>query len=450
MKAVKLKTIVLLIWGAILLLSIGLGFSLLTDENMRAVLAPPAEQATASDTPRPATKTATAGPAFVYLPSATARAATAIPVTPSPSYIAPLPMLQYVVTLPANANPLTGLIPDDPAFLNRRPVAVKISSFPRKMVRMVQSGLTQADLVYEYYIEDGLTRFIAVYYSKDASRAGPVRSGRYFDEYIMRMYHSSLVFGHADKRVEDHLLESDLRTLLFEEQDRFFPPLWNSSSGDAETKLFVDTAGVGPKLADNSRQEIRASLFASLLYPQALPAIDRIYTHYSVYSYNYWEYDPARQVYMRFSDAADALSLGQGEVYAPHFDTFTGMQLTSDNVVVLVVPHIFHNEFDREDQVIDISLNGSGDAYVFRNGRMIRATWSRDRQDQPFQLTDEKGFAVPMKPGNTYYQVIDPESTISQPGTSMDFRFFIPLLKVTPTPTPYGWEPSPTPTKVKH
>jgi hypothetical protein len=429
-----------------------MGVMALANADVRAMLAPApaAATVTASRTPPPATKTATPGTGMRLMPSATARAATAIPITATPPFITLMPMVQYAVTLPAGANPLTGLMPADPAALNRRPVAVKISSFPRGLVRPYQSGLTRADQVFEYYIEDGLTRFIAVFYGSDASRAGPVRSGRYFDEYIMRMFHSSLVYGHADKRVEDHLLESDLRSLLFEEQDSYFPPLWDNGSKNAENRLYVDTAGVGPKLSDNSPQQIRPALYASLLYPAALPAINRIYTHYSIYSYNYWEYDPANKRYQRFSDAADSAGLGQGEVYGAHIDNLTGTQISAENVVVLVVPHIFHNEFDRADQVLDITLNGTGAAYVFRDGRMIPATWMRDKLDQPIQLTDLKGFTVPMKVGVTFYQVIDPESTISQTADVMDFRFFTQLRKVTPTPTPYGWEPTATPTKTKH
>lgn len=454
MKVSRLKAIVLIIWGMVAGLVILLGIVALNSPDMLNMLSSSAEQPAAA-TPRaispPATNTATANPGIIYLPSATARAATPMPETPTPPFSGPLPMVQYNSTLPANADPLTGLVPADPNILNRRPIAVKVSSFPRGMVRPVQMGLTRADLVYEYFIgDDQLTRFIAVYYSQDAERAGPVRSGRYFDEYIMRMYHSSLVFVNADKRVEKHLLESDLLPLLFLPREDNFPPLWDSGSRNAETRVFVNTAGIGAKLTDNSRQNLRASLFASLLYPLSLPSVNRIYTHYSVYSYNYWQYDPGRQVYLRFSDAADASSAGVGEVYAPHIDHLTGEQLSTDNVVVLIVPHIFHNEFDRADALIDITLNGSGDAYLFRNGRMIKAIWFRDQVDQPIQLKDENGLPVPMKPGVTYYQVIDPESSIKKSDETMEFFFFIPLLKVTPTPTPFGWEPTATPTKKKH
>ena len=449
MKASKLKTLALILWGLILGICGLLGVTLFASQDLRSGLIPAqaGPLTNPSQTVSAPTLTLTPSPARVYLPSATARAATAMPVTLTPTPGQILPVLQYLVTLPADVDPLTGLRLAQPEMMKRRPLAVKVSTFPRGIVRPHQSGLTRADLVYEYYIEDGLTRFIAVYYSQDAARAGPVRSGRYFDEYVMRMYHAALVFANADERVEKPLLESDLMHLLFLPRDDNCPPLCRDTSIEGYNNVFVDTAGVGPKLSDNSPQQLRASLFGSLMYPMAMPAVNRVYTHYSIYSYNYWEYDPARQVYMRFSDAADATSFAQGETYAPHIDNLNGAQLSADNVVVLLVPHIFHNEFDRADQLVDITLNGRGDAYLFRDGRMLKVSWVRDLVDQPIQLEDQDGRPVPLKPGVTYYQVIDPESTFKQTGDNMDFFFYTPLREVTPTPTPFGFVPSPTPRK---
>jgi len=449
MKASTLKKLALLMWGVVILICGLLGVTVLPNSHIPLAFNPAINsiEGTPSKSPLPPTITLTPTPAIIYLPSATARAVTVMPVTETPTPGQIVPILQYSLDLPKDTDPLTGLKPEQPELLNRRPVAVKISSFPRGIVRPVQSGLTHADLVYEYYIEDGLTRFIAVFYSQDAQRAGPVRSGRYFDEYIMRMYRSSLVFANADERVEKHLLESDLKPLLFLPRDDNCPPLCRDTSIQGYNNVFVDTSGVGPKLSDNSRQDLRASLFGALLYPMALPAINRIYTHYSIYSYNYWEYDPARRIYKRYSDTADATTFTQGEIYAPHIDNLTGEQLTADNIVELVVPHIFHNEFDREDQVFDITIDGSGDAYLFRDGRLLKTRWVRDKIDQPIKLEDENGQPVPMRQGITYYQVINPESSIAQSGDEMEFSFFTPLRKVTLTPTPYGFVPSPTPRK---
>jgi hypothetical protein len=96
-------------------------------------------------------------------------------------------------------NPLTGLPIADPALLLRRPIAIKVTNYPRYV--RPQPGLSFADVVYEYYLEEGISRFIAVYYGQDASRVGPVRSGRLFDEHVFNMYDAIFVFGYADPDV---------------------------------------------------------------------------------------------------------------------------------------------------------------------------------------------------------------------------------------------------------
>ena len=87
-------------------------------------------------------------------------------------------------------DPLTGLPPADPSLLQRRPLAIKVENFPR--YTRPQYGLTQADVVFEYYAQQFETRFIAVFYGNNPNMVGPVRSGRYFDEHVVRMYHAFL------------------------------------------------------------------------------------------------------------------------------------------------------------------------------------------------------------------------------------------------------------------
>ena len=130
---------------------------------------------------------------------------TPLPPTPTERVILPeiLPAGVNVpaFTLPKDLNPLTGLPPSDPALMERRPLAIKVANYPR--YNRPQYGLTLADNIYEYYIEGGLTRFIAVFYGNNSEWVGPVRSGRYFDENIQRMYQAFLVFKFADPRVLD-------------------------------------------------------------------------------------------------------------------------------------------------------------------------------------------------------------------------------------------------------
>ena len=96
---------------------------------------------------------------------------------------------------PANVDPLTGLPVSDPALLQRRPMLIKVSNLPRNV--RPQWGLSLADLIFEYYTEEGSTRFAAIFYSKDASMVGPIRSGRFIDGDLVQGYKAVFAFGSA-------------------------------------------------------------------------------------------------------------------------------------------------------------------------------------------------------------------------------------------------------------
>lgn len=167
-------------------------------------------------------------------------------------------------------------------------------------------------MVYEYYIEWLNTRFIGIFYGQDASQIGPVRSGRYFDEHILRMYHAYFVFNFADPFKEmPYFLGGDLQKFLVVpggncDVQPFFTSRVSHGIGDPahyecyfnSTRFSAYPAQAG---ADNTRQSLRNGVF-SLLAPAEGAAVDRIFTHYSRCDYNYWQYDPATTRYLRYQE----------------------------------------------------------------------------------------------------------------------------------------------------
>ncbi len=436
MKTTFLKKLLFGLWGSILLFGGGLTYWLISSGNIDILLAQPQPFSAAQ-----------APPALTMTPPAATRPPSPTPTetnTPRPTLFFPTSTLVPLIglpgpinttgKLPSNVSPLTGLQVPDEQILNRRPVAVKIVNYPRT-VRAYQFGLMRADIVYEYYIEDGISRFVAIYYGQNAEKAGPVRSGRYFDEHIMRMYHAALVFANADKRVEDYLLESDLKPLLFLERNSLCPPLCRDKSISGFNNLFVDTAGVGLLLSSNERQDIRPSFFYHVPTVSGSAQILRIETEYSAYAYHYWEYDGLTKSYYRYSDTIDARD-GKEKEYAQHIDQLTKEAVRTKNLVILIVPHLFNNYYDRQDQVFNISLLGEGEAYLFREGVLFKGKWIRDAIDQPIRLVDASGNILPFSTGNTFFTVLNPESTVTQDGSTMKFVFWIPPRSFTPTPSP--------------
>jgi hypothetical protein len=292
-----------------------------------------------------------------------------------------------------------------------------------------QSGLTLADVVYEYYIEWGETRFIAVFYSNDSPMVGPVRSGRYFDEHIARMYHAFLVFKSADPRELSYLKESDLNEFLvivgFGGCSPYFTGPYKRDSYNNQffnTTKWADCAV--KKGVDNSIQGLRGGFFTDVA-PESALEVSRIFSYYSPQSYNFWNYDPATHKYFRYQEAND-IDKGKSETYTALLDAQTGLPVTAENVVVLFVPHIFANTFNADDEVYNIDLLDFGNAYVFRDGTAIPALWNRPDDDQPILLTTLDGSPIYLRPGRTFYQVMGTTSAYSQNGTDWHFIFQTP------------------------
>lgn len=327
-------------------------------------------------------------------------------------------------------NPLTGLPVTDPAFLQRRPLAIKIANSPDYI--RPQSGLTLADVVYEYYIEWGDTRFVAVFHSNDYNieRVGPVRSGRYFDEHIARMYHSFLMFKGADPREMDYFNSLDISSLLISVGIGTCPPYFiGHYKRDSYNNVFFNTtiweACVKKKGLDNSPQTISGGFFSEETPLNPL-SVSRIYSFYSVFNYNYWEYDPINRIYIRYQESKDLVGFRKVEVYEPLSDDYTKQPVTAENVVVLFVPYIFTNQNQAEDEVYNPSLIDYGNAYVFRDGVAIPAQWNRTSIDQPILLTNLDGTPIYLRPGQTFYQVMGVTSKQILNGSEWRFEFATP------------------------
>jgi hypothetical protein len=371
------------------------------------------EVPTETSTPIPATPTAEQ---FDLKPSS----------TPLPS---PTPFVSQLHfspdTFPAGVDPLTDLPVGDPSLLERRTMAIKVTNFPRSV--RPQWGLSLADNVYEYYLENLITRFIGVFYGQDASRVGPVRSGRFFDEHIVRMYKSIFVFAYADDRVIDPWTESDLKNFLVIERPDNCPPLCRIGPKGAYNTLYANTQqltdyvrGLG---TNDDRQNLTGFAFDANAPASNLPG-EKVSISYSFVSYNQWEYDPANQRYLRFQETQDAKD-GQ-ESYALLTDSLTGEQLAANNLVVLLIPHEYYVH-TATTEMVKMNFFGSGDAYAFRDGKMYAIRWERDQAADLLQLKYPDGRYYPLKPGNVWFEVLGQTSNVMQKADhSWRFEFAIP------------------------
>jgi hypothetical protein len=204
------------------------------------------------------------------------------------------------------------------------------------------------------------------------------------------------------------------------------PPLCRDDRIDDYNNYFLDTTKVGADLkwagTSNERQTLTGMAFTTIP-PFSTRRADRIFTRYSVYAYNYWQYDPTAQRYLRFAETTNTDS-GQDPAYTPQMDALDGQQVAADNVVVLFVRHIHNPQSTGEMYVFD--LYNSGQAFIFRDGRVYAARWVRTAFDALLSFTDPGGNPLPLKTGTTFFQVIGLSSAYSNDGGDWFFDFQMP------------------------
>lgn len=366
----------------------------------------------------PPTATRTAFPASTATPTpAPTRTATSTPTAPA----TPTPAAYGPSGFPAFINPLTGLSVNDPQTLQRLPVLVKISNFPRSL--RPHAGLSFADLVFEYYIGAGSTRFTAIFYGQDTEQAGPVRSARLIDAALGNAYQGILAFASADPFVYARIVAA-LQDRAITESASTCPGLCRTGSGDVNS-VFVDTAELTKFAVEERKIPTSAPNLDGMRFDPVPPEEgtdgERLQVRFSLAAISEWRYDPASNAYLRWIESADA---GNSISLVPLTDRLTGQQLAFDNVVVLFAAY---TELKPTLHDIEFPANTFGRrAILFRDGQAFELIWKMSAANRPLQFFLSDGTTpAPFKPGNSWFEVVGLNSLVqeSSPGVwEVDFR----------------------------
>ena len=298
-------------------------------------------------------------------------------------------------------NPLTGLEVDDPATLERRPIAVKISNSPAQFVRP-QSGLSQADLVFEHVTEGPITRFTAVIYGQTPPDIGPIRSARLIDLEIPVMYDAALVFSGSSIGVSRKLFRSDFSDRIL----RTNVPGYYRTRADKpyEHTLYGDPSRLWEELearGENQAPTLAPNLTLSSEPPPNGSSAESFIVKYRDWSRIDWKFDPASGRYLRWAD---------GE---PHVDANSGEQLSAANVLILFAEHhldtaICEYQVGNECRAhsMEIRIWGQGQAVLFRDGQQYDGYWTRFGREAMLTFIDLDGSPLPLQLGNTWFQVM--------------------------------------------
>jgi len=328
--------------------------------------------------------------------------------TATPSWIGP-------DSYPEDVNPLTGLKVESPEQLERRPIMIKVSNYPASL--RPHSGLSYADMVFSYFIGEGMTRYLALFYGQDATQVGPVRSGRLIDSQLVNLYGGFLGMVGADRTVWADIAGA-LPGRFLTEMPVNCPALCDNGYGTA----FANTEAFTQRVRDLGLEDLRPEL-SGLRFDEMVPkggqVATKLWLYISYYNQVGWDYQTETGVYLRSQEKTQP----DGTVLLdPMTDRTTGEQLAFDNVVILFA---WHNIIKPELIGIELQNVEDGRAILLRDGWMFEITYSAASPTSPLRFYDSDGNPIAFKPGNTWVEIVGLGTTVEElePG-SWKVRFF--------------------------
>ena len=289
-------------------------------------------------------------------------------------------------TLAAGIDPTINGLPAEEDSYERRVVAVKIDNHP---AARPQSGLQDADAVYEVLVEGGLTRFIAMFHQTDNEFVGPNRSGRPTDAALMAPLDGAFQISGAQSWVRDIFRKADVNVVYDNGITTFRMP-----HRKAPHNLYTSTPAIREFSDDQGwPDEAPRALFNYGNEPTpTTETAETITFDWSTQPNVIWEWDGEQ--YLRFNKTT------------PHEwvdgDSQSG-QVVFDTLVVLKGDqYIASSPSGAGSSVPAVHTTGSGEALVFHSGGLFEATWERETVEDMIRVVDDEGNDVILPPGRVW------------------------------------------------
>jgi hypothetical protein len=269
-------------------------------------------------------------------------------------------------------------------------------------------GVDQADVVYEEVVEDGLTRLAAIFNSGAPDVVGPVRSVRKTDQSLVWPIGGIFAYSGGAQYAIDSINTAPVVQL---DESRAGPLMFRDHSRPSWYTLF---AHVDQMYAKCGKPVPPPPLF-TYRAANAAAAGDPVASFHVGFEAGFatdWSWDAASSTWKRSL-------FNRPETVA------SGAPLAPKNVVVMFVQYV-GGDASYHDIGAEAQITGSGTAWVFTGGKVVKGTWSRPDKAKPAKLLDAAGAEIKLAPGQTWVEL--PQTNYA--------------VTVTPPPTPSSTTPS--------
>lgn len=278
-----------------------------------------------------------------------------------------------------------------------RPIAVMIDNDDKNA--LPHSGIKDAYMVYEMYVEGRATRFMALFKNTQAERIGPVRSSRhYFLDYALEHDAIYVHYGWSPKAITDikALGVNNINGVQGADgnvfwRERKYKNDWHSAYTSTD-KILARAVEKG------YRTESAAAPLQ--MNPRDVdpnwPALTSLALPYAGFYKVSFEYDEESASYLRYLNGS------------PHV-LYDGAHLAAKNIIIMRVRvRSLGDGTDRQD----IETVGRGEGYFLTMGKYLPITWEKPSRTGRTVYKNAAGEEIILNPGQTWVELITPEMDI--------------------------------------
>jgi hypothetical protein len=281
----------------------------------------------------------------------------------------------------------------------RAALAVKVDNTERGRP---QAGLTDADVVFEEMVEGGLTRLLAVYHSHDPEQAGPVRSARSTDLFILAELGRPLfAWSGANPTFAAAVHAADIIDVgvgampdAYRREPARQAPYNLFASPEQLRRAATGSDGAStPPPALFSYREAGAAPSGGGIEPASgfrTTGAGPLATAFA------WDWEPSTATWIRSQNGT------------AHVDD-RGTPIRATNVIVRITPYRDSGIRDSVGAVVpEAAAVGEGEAWVLSGGQVQRGRWHKPSADAPTTYSDAGGASLQLAPGPTWVEVLPP------------------------------------------
>jgi len=291
------------------------------------------------------------------------------------------------------------------AYANQRPVGVMIENTE---VCQPSYGSSQAEVIYEFQAEGGITRLLALF--EDISgldRLGNIRSCRPYFAYTAIAHDA--IYIHCGGSIEAY--QEILNIGKIDNIDEIYRGkyFFRASDRNAPHNLYTSTNQIVQAVQELGYRDSHTEDFDGYFQFNKddnndiqLDGQDAMVVRPIQRNPNPWfEYSEADGVYYRYE-------FGKAQT-----DTYTGKQLSAKNVIIQYAPvDAYYDEQDHDRVDIDILCGGKG--WYCTNGKAIPITWTCAGNGQVTHYYDASGNEITLNQGKTWIDVVDTDDQEKQ------------------------------------